>query len=95
MATVKAFIVAAGCGLALLGAVSAHAAKGWNGVGINGVGINGVGINGIGVNGISLNGYGFNGLNATQLKSGPTTEGQNESLPWHSLSQRGLGKQNP
>jgi len=75
MATVKAFIVAAGCGLALLGAVSAHAAKAWNGVGINGVGIN--------------------GLNATQLKSGATTEGQNESLPWHSLSQRGLGKQNP
>ena len=80
MATVKAYIVAAGCGLALLGAVSAHATKGWNGIGVNGIGVNG---------------HGFNGLNATQLKSGATTEGQNESLPWHSLSQRGLGKQNP
>jgi hypothetical protein len=80
MATVKAFIVAAGCGLALLGAVSAHAAKEWNGREFNGAGINGAGLN---------------GLNSTQLKSGPTTEGQNDSLPLQSLSQRGLGKQHP
>ena len=85
MATVTVYIVAAGCGLALLGAVSAHAAKGWNGVDINGRGFNGRG----------FNGREFNGLNATQLKGEPTTEGQNESLPWSSLSQRGLGKHNP
>jgi hypothetical protein len=82
VATVKTYLVAVGCGVLLLGAVSAHA--------------------GSSTNGLTLNGSSTNGLRNQELllketnRNGePTSAVQSESLPFNSLSQKGLGKTHP
>ena len=54
MATVKTCLIAACCGLVLLGAVSVHAR---------------ISSNGAHLNGISINGYAMNGLSAKEGQS--------------------------
>ena len=87
MATIKTYLVAVGCGVLLLGAVSAHA---------------GESLNGSSTNGLTLNGSSTNGLRNQELllketkRNGePTSAVQSESLPFNSLSQKGLGKTHP
>ena len=106
MATVQAFIVAAGCGLALLGAVSAHAGLTRNGLSRNGLSVNGLSKNGLSRNGLTRNGLTRNGLSSNGFSNqgrfiqarrheGPTSAVQSESLPFNRLSQKGLGKTHP
>ena len=78
MATVKTSIIAACCGVMLLGAVSAHAALTSNALVPNGV------PNGLHSNSLVPNGAGTNGLSTPQ----------SEGLPFNGLSQSGLGKKN-
>ena len=99
MATVKTYLVAVGCGVLLLGAVSAHA---------------GESLNGLTLNGLNYNGLRHQGrfVQETKRHEGPTSAVQSESvpcehdrqcalavqsegLPFNGLSQRGLGKTNP
>jgi len=73
-----------------------------NGITLNGISMNGA-INGLPINGLPMNGA-FNGLHvngisvngmsrdATPLPGEPTSEVQHESLSFHGLSQRALGK---
>jgi hypothetical protein len=97
MSTVKAFIVAACCGLMLLGAVSAHAGITRNGLGRNGVQLNRINFNGIALNGLRTNGLRNQGLLVKESKrpGGSTSAVQSESLPFNGLSQSGLGKMRP
>src|SRR5262249_18940563 len=67
MATVKTFLVAACCGLVLLGAVSAYASLNENGMSLNGMSLNGLSMNGLSINGLSINGLNFNGLSINGL----------------------------
>src|SRR5262252_1614927 len=67
MATVKTFLVAACCGLVLLGAVSAYASLNENGMSLNGMSLNGLSMNGLSFNGLSINGLSFNGLSLNGL----------------------------
>ena len=76
METVKTCLVAACCGLVLLGAVAAHAGQSMNGTTVNGISSNGQGINGI-----SSNGYSFNGLSSNgQGMNGQSINGLCTSL---------------
>ena len=77
MATVKTYLVAVGCGVLLLGAVSAHAGESMNGSSTNGL-----------RNQELL-------LKETKRNGEPTSAVQSESLPFNSLSQKGLGKTHP
>ena len=87
----------AGCGVLLLGAVSAHAGNSLNGISLNGVAVNGILVNGQSFNGLSYNGFRNQGLliKETKRNGGPSSAVQSESLPFNGLSQRGLGKTNP
>jgi GLTT repeat (6 copies) len=98
-ATAKTRMVIACCGLLLWSAVSAHAATALNGIATNGILVNGVISNGLAVNGLASNGIGTNGIstngilrNAQPSQAEMPPGGQRDSLPFHSLSQRALGK---
>jgi hypothetical protein len=93
MTTVKTFVMAASCGMLLLGAVSAHARLSANGENLNGQNLNGQNLNGQRLNGLASNGQRLNGLapNATTRQWAPLPAGPHERFPCHGLSQRALG----
>ena len=98
MTTVKTFVMAASCGMLLLGAVSAHARLSANGENLNGQNLNGQNLNGLAsngqrLNGLSTNGESLNGLapNATTRQWAPLPAGPHERFPFHGLSQQALG----
>jgi hypothetical protein len=66
----------------------------FNGLNPNGVTINGLHVNGLNPNGLSQNGILVNGMlrNAQPSQAEMPPGGQRDSLPFHSLSQRALGK---
>src|SRR5437588_6867948 len=99
MATVKTYLVAVGCGVLLLGAVSAHAGNSLNGISLNGSSLNGLRNQGLLIKETRRN---EGPTSAMQSESLPcehdrqcTLAVQSESLPFNGLSQRGLGKTNP
>ncbi len=87
MATVKTYLVAVGCGVFLLGTVSAHAFTSSNGSNTNGLCLNGSSVNGFRNEGLLLK--------ETKRNGEPTSAVQSESLPFNSLSHKGLGKTHP
>jgi hypothetical protein len=88
MAMVKTFLVTASCGMVLLGAVSAHAMRGANKIAANKIAANKIAANKIAANGINLNTFTTTIPSDNALGTHPS-----EGLPFHSLSQSGLGKQ--
>jgi hypothetical protein len=111
MTTIRAFIVAACCGLIVFAAVTAHAGESLNGLSLNGLSLNGLSLNGLSLNGLSLNGLSLNGLsmnglsmngwsnglaiNATTLQQEPRPAGVQENLSLNGLGQRALGRPQP
>jgi hypothetical protein len=65
-----------------------------NSLSANGIATNGIATNGIATNGITTNGISTNGIlrNAQPSQAEMPPGGQRDSLPFHSLSQRALGK---
>jgi hypothetical protein len=96
-ATGKASMVTVCCGLVLLSAIAAHAGVDGNGLYVNGMPFNGAPINGMPFNGMPYQGLPTNGLPYNGLPAHedllPTV--QNESLPWSTMSQQGVGKHQP
>ena len=104
MATIKTSLAAVGCGVLLLGAVSAHAGQSLNGIALNVIAINGLALNGLGNQGLFIKETGRNEgqTSALQSESVPcehdrqcTLAAQSESLPFNGLSQQGLGQTPP
>ena len=100
--TVTAYMVTAGCGLVLWGAVAGHAGVDGNGLPFNGIPMNGLPLNGMPIQGMPVNGLLTQGvishdlaLPAPTLPREPLSAVQHESLPFHSVSQKALGTAPP
>ncbi len=83
------FLLAACCGGLLCSAVAASAT-----IRENGISLNGERLNGISLNGENLNGQSLNGLvpKKTTLQQAPLLAASDDRFPFHSVSQRALGK---
>src|SRR5215510_7245368 len=88
-ATGKAYMVTACCGLILLSAVAAHAARSQNGMPYNGMPYNGMPFQGLLMQGLPA--YGVPATGST-VQTPPAPTVPQDSLPWTGLSQRPLGK---
>jgi hypothetical protein len=87
MATMKAFLVTASCGLMLLSAVSAHAK-----LSVNKLSANRLSANKLTANGTSLNGITPNALTPPVSSDTTLDTPPREGLSLYGLSQRRLGK---
>lgn len=99
-------LVAACAGLLVLSTTAAYAGS-MNGLSHNGLSTNGLSQNGLSTNGLSTNALAQNGiflnglpqdrcvLRASKLDTELPPLDQAQHLPWHRLSQQGLGKREP
>jgi hypothetical protein len=92
MATMKAFLVTASCGLMLLSAVSAHAKLSVNKLSANRLASNRLSANKLTANGTSLNGITPNALTPPVSSDTTLDTPPSEGLSLYGLSQRRLGK---
>jgi hypothetical protein len=82
------------CASLCLHTVPAYAVVSGNGMHINGAFFNALQANGLALNGLNPNGLATRGIvhDATTLPGAPTPKGPPASVPFHGLSQQGLGK---
>ena len=89
MLSVKTYRVAVGCGVLLLGAVSAHAGASLHGTPLQGVQLNGIALQGVAFTGVTLHGISLHGRSCTGTAAMASPSAA--QIPGGTLTDEGMG----